>query len=46
MRNGTKLIIVAVMWLVVVPAITVLSVKYGSPQAVWFYCDILGWCRP
>lgn len=40
-----KVILLALVWLVLVPGLTVWSVKHGSPQSVWFYCDMLGWCK-
>lgn len=29
---------------VIWPLATVAAVKLGHPQAVWFYCTMLGWC--
>lgn len=39
-----KLAFAAFMFFVAVPASIVWSVHYCSPQAVWFWCDMLGLC--
>lgn len=40
-----KVILVAV-WLALIAALTIWKIRHGAPQDVWWYCEILGWCRP
>jgi len=40
----SRLITIVILWAFVIGA-NVWATKYGSPQHVWFFCDMLGWCR-
>lgn len=40
-----SIILCAVLWAIVIGG-NVWATMYGSPQHVWFFCDMLGWCAP
>lgn len=41
-----RYLILSIVWLILIAPISACNVHYGSPQAVWFYCTMLGWCTP
>jgi hypothetical protein len=37
--------LIAILWIVVMVGVTVWATKHGSPQHIWMFCDVLGWCH-